>query len=585
MGLRLPLDRILSNAEPVWERDPTGIDSNSPVGGNGHDSTSSANDSSGESQDSMAPSASGVMTSVSLEDEIEAAQKGDEVSTVPATALCLQPAGSALGVFFPPLSSTDEYLDLLRAVESVSADMSIKVRVEGYPPPVDPRLESLSITPDPGVLEVNMPVCASFEEYATALDSIAESAFEVGLGLEKYQMDGRIVGTGGGHHITLGGPNPLESPFIDRPEILSSLIRYLQNHPSLSYFFTGLFVGPFSQAPRIDEGRREMLYEMELALEQVSEERDGPSPPWLSDRLFRHLLVDISGSSHRAEICIDKLYNPNLASGRLGLVELRAFEMPPHHRMAAVEVLLMRALIAMFSKRPYERRLLSWGSDLHDRFMLPHFLWCDLADVTRELQRTGLPIELDWFRPFLASRFPVQGACSFEGVRIELRTAHEPWSVLGDGAGDTSTSRQVDSSTERLQVLIDGLSPDRFKVAVNGIELPLTMTDTPGQYVCGVRFRSWLPPHCLHPNIEPHSPLRFEVVDMWAERSLGACRYHVLHPEGKLYEEIPLTKTEATARRKARFKVGNHTPWPVSIRTAERDRDFPLTLDLRKFSL
>ncbi|MEZ4487070.1 MAG: transglutaminase family protein [Cyanobacteriota/Melainabacteria group bacterium] len=566
MGLRLPLHRIKSDIEADFVRDPS-------------------------VEAGALPKRSELLNNA---DEAEAAN-GDEKSDLPVTALCIEPHGDSLGVFLPPLSAVDDYLALIEAVEEAAVISSVRIRIEGYPPPPDSRVRSLSLTPDPGVLEANMPVCESLRQYARALEFLADSTGRCGLGLEKYQLDGRTVGTGGGHHITLGGPSTLESPFIQHPHLLASMVRYFQNHPSLSFFFTGLFVGPHSQAPRIDEARQESLYELELALAQFpmpladqnldSNGSEDPQP-WLTDRLLRNILVDVTGNTHRAEICIDKLYNPESQTGRLGLVELRAFEMPPHHQMAVVQMLLIRSLICRFLLSPYREKLIHWSDALHDKFMLPHFLLEDLLDVLRDLQDHGIELQAEWFKPFLDFRFPLLGTMNLEKVRLELRVAHEPWyvlSVMEDSAQRSTLSRPVDSSMERLQIRVSNLNAERHKLLVNGVEMPLVSVGPAGEYIAAVRFRAWQPPNCLHPNIEVHHPLRFEVLDSWSKRSLGACQYHVVHPEGKLYEEPPLTRHDASARVYRRFVEGNHTPWPVEYRAVTDNGAGSVTLDLRLY--
>jgi uncharacterized protein (DUF2126 family) len=501
------------------------------------------------------------------------------------TALCVEPRDGMLFVFLPPLKSAAGFCDLVRAIDDTSATLDIPVMLEGYPPPKSPELLHFSVTPDPGVLEVNLPPTRSSREHLELLESVFEAALLCGLTAEKYQLDGRQAGSGGGNHITLGGPTPLSSPFVRHPDLLASLLTFAQHHPSLSYLFTGLFVGPTSQAPRVDEARHDSLYELEIALARAHQQGGDSPPPWLTDALFRHMLVDVSGNTHRAEVSIDKLFDPGTPHGRQGIVELRAFEMPPHVRMAAAEVALVRSLIASFGKEPYKGKLVRWGQVLHDRFLLPTWLWRDFEEVLAHLDRHGLPLPAEAYRAQLEFRCPIVGALQAGDVRVELRNAIEPWNVLGEEMGRTGTARYVDSSMERVEVRVDGLVPERHLVTVNGHVLPVRPTGTAGEHVGGVRFRAWAPPHSLHPHIGIHHPLHFDILDTWGKRSMGACAYHVWHPEGQGYDKPPLTRFEASARRAQRFTSASPTPYPAIPRPAYAHADAPYTLDLRRFAI
>jgi uncharacterized protein (DUF2126 family)/transglutaminase-like putative cysteine protease len=496
------------------------------------------------------------------------------------TALCVEPREGALFVFLPPTERVDDFLELVAAVDAVRQATGLEVMLEGYPPPSSPRLLKLAVTPDPGVLEVNLPPLSSGRAHAAVLDTVFEAGLHAGLHSEKWMLDGRMAGSGGGHHVTLGGPTALESPLVRRPDLLASLITFTQHHPSLSFLSTGLFVGPTSQAPRVDEARLDTLAELEIALAEAFRVKD--PAPWQGDLLFRHLLADLTGNTHRAEISIDKLFDWRTAHGRQGVVELRAFEMPPHPRLAAAQALLARQLVAAFATGPYKRPLIRWGAELHDRFLLPHWLWKDFEQVLGFLDERGLGLPADPYRAFVELRCPVAGRIEADGAVLEVRNALEPWNVLGEEPTGGGTARYVDASVERIEIRAEGIVPERHRVAVNGIQVPMRPTGTAGEAVGGVRFRAWAPAHALHPHLGIHHPLRIELVDAWGRRSVGAGTYHVWHPEGRGYQSPPLTRFEASARRAQRFTQVGATPWPVVPRRVAVNPEAPSTLDLRR---
>jgi uncharacterized protein (DUF2126 family) len=494
-------------------------------------------------------------------------------------ALCLQARDGRLHVFLPYASNLADYLDLLAAVEDTCQYLHKPVWLEGYPPPSDPRLRSFSVTPDPGVLEINLPPASDWDELEQINSVLFEEARRNRLTAEKFAYDGSHLATGGGSHIVIGGATVFDSPFLRRPDLLRSMLVFWQNHPSLSYLFSGMYVGPTSQSPRIDEARMDALYELEVAFSNLPA---SDCPPTIVDGLFRNLLADVTGNSHRAEFCIDKLYPPEGRGLRLGLLELRAFEMTPHVRMGLIEMLLVRALVSMFWKRPLEGGLVRWGTALHDRFMLPYFVERDFSEVLASLRASGYLLEEKWFAAHMEFRFPKLGSIAADGVVLELREALEPWNVLAEETTSGRTARTVDSSFERMQVKLSGFSNEsRYVVSCNGRALPLHPTGTPGESVAGLRYRARQLSEMLHPTIPVHAPLVFDMIDRWKSRSIARCTYYVGSPDGRLYTGRPLNETEAAERRQQRFQKSDPPPGAMAVPAQETNPIFPTTLDLR----
>ena len=509
-----------------------------------------------------------------------------------ADAMAKGEKSGVLYVFMPPLARLEDYLALVSAVEATARQLGMKIVMEGYSPPRDPRLKLLQVTPDPGVIEVNIHPAHNWTELVEHTEFLYQAAFETRLSAEKFMTDGRHTGTGGGNHMVMGGATAADSPFLRRPELLASLVLYWHNHPSLSYLFSGMFIGPTSQAPRVDEARNDQVYELEIALREIMRNRKKygtDMAPWVVDRTLRNILVDVTGNTHRSEFCIDKMYSPDSSTGRLGLLELRAFEMPPHARMSIVQQLLLRALVARFWDAPYSAPVTRWGTELHDRFMLPHWIHKDFDDVLTELGDAGFHFDPSWFAPHFEFRFPLVGQVRVDGAVVTLRNALEPWHVMGEESSAGGTARYVDSSLERIEVHVSGMNPSRHTVTVNGKPLPLQPTGVVGEYVASVRYKAWNPPSSLHPSIGVHAPLTVDLVDTWMKRSLGGCQYHVVHPGGRSYDSFPVNAYEAESRRLARFFRMGHTPGAMNQLPSLKPNaqlhassEFPYTLDLRR---
>lgn len=509
-------------------------------------------------------------------------------------ALTVEVKEGALAIFVPPLL-LESYLALLPIIESGLAATGLRgVVLAGYAPPADPRLPTIGFASDPGVIEINLAVCATWSDYHRHLAQIYAAAEAVALCARKFQLSGRETGTGGGAHLVFGGPVGLTSPFFVFPALLPSVIRYWQHHPALSYAFAGQYLGPSSQAPRIDESTFEALYELEIACDGAAR-LGSPQNLALFDLMFRDLLMDRTGNTHRAEISVDKLWNAFAGNGRLGLVEFRAFESHPRADVSAVAALFVRALLTRLQAAPYTAPFIRWAGELHDRFFLPAFIWRDLVAVCTDLQQHGLPFDSEWLRPWWNWRFPKFGEFALKSGTLEFRQALEAWPLLGEQPSGTGTIRCVDSSADRIEAAVD-----REEVLAEGVllvnGLPCEFRRAredgtaaaprgfPGAAAAGIRFRAFYLNSCLHPHVAVHAPLLLEWVDRESLVVVAAARWHVWNPRGESYASRPATAAEAAERARERWEVWPHTVGQARFIPAV---DYPPegrhTLDLRRY--
>jgi uncharacterized protein (DUF2126 family) len=520
-------------------------------------------------------------------------------------ALTAEVREGKLQLFIPPLLLSS-YLTLLNHIEAtLVATKFTDVVLAGYAPPPDAALPTVGLASDPGVLEINVAPCATWSDYDHQLTQLYTAAASVGLCARKLQLNGREVGTGGGAHLVFGAPPGLYSPFFAFPALLPSVIRYFQHHPALSYAFTGAYMGPSSQAPRIDESTFEALYELEIAC-AAAENLGSPQNLPLYDLLFRDLLMDRSGNTHRAEISVDKLWNPFSPNGRLGLVEFRAFETYPQPSVQSLVGLFIRALLARLAADPVKGPFIRWGGELHDRFFLPTFVWSDLAAICADLQAHGIPFDVEWLRPAWEFRFPKLGEFALKtkdektktekNLTIEFRQALEAWPLLGESPNAGTVARTVDASLDRLEARVsDATALEGGLLLVNGLPCefrpvsdsqPSTLSSQlPVASATGIRYRAFYLTPSLQPHVPVHAPLLLEWVDRATLQVIAAARWHVWNRFNTAYPAVPANDQEAATRRADRWE-----PWPHTIGQARYipKIDFPPegrhTLDLRRYS-
>ena len=479
-------------------------------------------------------------------------------------ALTVELREDSLTVFIPPLLF-EGYVPLVQAIEDALETCALKdIVLAGYAPPYDAaRLPTVGFASDPGVIEINLEPCADWRAFDAQTRLLYAAAVDVGLCARKFQHNGREVGTGGGAHVVFGGPAPERSPFFLHPSLLPSVIKYFQHHPALSYAFSGLYMGPSSQAPRIDESTYEALYELEIACDGAAR-LGSPHNLALYDLLFRDLLMDRSGNTHRAEISVDKLWNPFAGNGRLGLVEFRAFETHPDPAAQSLAGLLLRAIIARLAAAPVSSSFLRWQGELHDKFFLPASVWDDLDAVCADLRAHGIPFESAWLRPLWEWRFPELGRFDLAAgeekkpFSIVFRQALEAWPLLGESPNAGGVARTVDASMDRIEAFVtDAAAVELGLLLVNGAPCVFRPADTGAG--AGIRYRAFY----LNPGLQPHrredAPLLLEWVDRATLTVVAAARWHVWNPLGVPYPERPADAAEAATRRAERWQNWPHT--------------------------
>ncbi len=493
-------------------------------------------------------------------------------------ALTIEVRHGALEIFIPPLQ-WEGFQQLISVLEALSVKLDLRdLVICGYAPyNTNSETTGLGLAADPGVLEINLPPAETWRDYNITFSAICDAAHAAGLFLTKRSLNGVIRGTGGGSHLAFGGPTPDENVFFNQPTLLTSVLRYWQHHPALSYLFTGQYVGAGCQAPRIDEGAEHLLYELESACEGLERMPYVPDREML-DQFFRNLLTDAAGNTHRAEICLDKFWNFSSPTGKLGIVELRAFETMPTAEMMANVALFIRAIIAMLIKKPFIKKLRRFGPKLHDRYLLPSVLMEDLTKICADIRRAGIDFDPSWLQPILDFRCPIVGKLSIPGGELIVRQAFEPWPLMAEESSGAATVRVVDNSTDRLEFsLCDAKFAEQGQLIVNGIEIP--WQDVGGQKVAGLRYKCASAYPALHPHVMIQSPLN---IHWQSKRKLTGALYHYWNPNGPLYDGLPASDAEANERAAARWIPLNAPIKYEQTKPAETAPESTWTIDLRR---
>lgn len=507
---------------------------------------------------------------------------GDLPEGCSRSALTVEVRRGALEIFIPPLEWT-AFLALIRLVREQLELLDLRdVVFCGYGPEKSGEtLVKLGLAADPGVLEVNLPPCGRWEDYDRVLKQCAAAAASVGLGLTKRQLNGAIHGTGGGSHLAFGGPDLPRNPFLAEPGRITSVLRYWQHHPALSYLFSGQYVGSGSQAPRVDEGPSHGLYELEVACQGIEKTAYRPDGEGI-DQFLKNLLTDSSGNTHRAELCFDKFHNYALPNGCLGIVEFRAFETFQDAATMSRIALFVRTVLARLFKAPFREPLVRFGPDLHDRYFLPSFLWEDFVAICEDLRAHGFYFDPEWLREAYQFRCPVLGEMALDGGRIVLRRAFESWPLMAEESRGTATVRVVDNSSDRIELtLSDAALLEKGCLLANGVEVPFKQVG--GQMICGLRYKCASAYPALHPHVPIQSPLALEWVDRGSGVVQQAMRYFYWNPFAPIYDGLPVSDAVAAERRRERWQAApDLVGRQAVIQQAELAPEYRYTLDLRR---
>jgi len=495
---------------------------------------------------------------------------------------------NALCLELPRFPDVATFLRFVGLVAQVCGEAGVAQLIwQGHPPPVDAKIAWATVTPDPAVIEVNQAPATCVSEFLEELRRLFAAARAVGLAPERLQFNGQVSDSGGGGQFTLGGPEPLSSPFIVAPQTLPRLIRYLIRHPALSYWFAPAYVGGSSQAPRPDEGVRDSFNALALALHRLGRQPE-PEPEFIW-RSLNNFLVDPSGNSHRSELNIEKLWNPYLPQrGCLGLVEFRAFRMLHSAEQMAAVAALLRSLVAMLGAQDRVPELTDWGDELHERFALPFYLRQDLTQVLGDLREAGLGLDRAIASRLLDDADRQLARAQLDGCELEIEQALEFWPLLGDTAMQASgDSRLVDASSQRLQLTLragDGAEQqlDDWSLWVEGCRLPLRQErDQAGPLrLFGVRYCSFVPTQGLYPGIQAQAPLDML---LWNERLGSGLRlsWHEWRPQGGPYDGLPDDLQQARERRQERLVIEPVNTPPDTSATPPSGALSAYTLDLR----